>query len=388
MDFLYFIAWIFIVPVIGGSIFSILTTVAVLRYFRSSRAEKAGPEFQPPVTILKPVCGLERGLKERLRTACLQNYDAYQVVYCVQNPADPALPLIREIEAEFGPERVSVVVADIQAGPNGKVNNMLGGLTVARYDVLVISDSDVELAPSYLRTIVAPLADPQVGLVCTPFKACGARRWFEKLELLSYNADFIPSVIFAFQAGAANFCLGPSVAFTRETLNKIGGFEALAEYLAEDYEIGRRVNELGRAMAFPAHMVDVEVDIASPSDWWRHQIYWDQNTRVSNPAGYVGTVFVRAVPFALLYALAMGGEFLGLAVLGAGLAIRLLSAWVTLSFGMRDREGVQSLLWLPVRDCAALFTWAFVLLQQSVTWRGTQYQLVKDGRMVAVEKRA
>jgi len=386
MDFLNFLAWIFIVPVIGGSVFSILTTVAVLRYFRPGRAERAGPEFQPPVTILKPVCGLERGLKERLRTACLQDYDTYQVVYCVQNPADPALPLIREIEAEFGPERVSVVVADIQAGPNGKVNNMLGGLTAARYDVLVISDSDVELAPGYLRAIVTPLADPRVGLVCTPFKACGAKRWFEKLELLSYNADFIPSVIFAFQAGAANFCLGPSVAFTRETLNKIGGFEALAEYLAEDYEIARRVNGLGRTMAFPAHMVEVGIDLASPSDWWRHQIYWDQNTRVSNPAGYVGTVFVRAVPFALLYAVIMGGNLLGLTVLGTGLALRLISAWVTLSSGMRDREGLQSLIWLPVRDCAALVAWALVLFQKTVMWRGTQYQLVRDGRMVAVGK--
>ncbi len=382
-------AWVFLVPVVGGSVFAVLTTAAVLLYFRPRDSaldpslEPSG-DFRPPITVLKPVCGLEKGLKERLRTACLQDYPNYQVVYSIQDSADPALPLVREIETEFGSERVSVVVADIQAGPNGKVNNLLGGVTAARHDILVISDSDVLLTPDYLEVMVAPLADPGTGLVCTPFRARGASRWFEKMELLSYNADFIPSVIFAFMTKASVFCLGPSVALTRDTLDKIGGFEALAEYLAEDYEIGRRVGAVGLAMAFPPHVVDMDLDIASTTDWWAHQVYWDQNTRAANPVGFFATILTRSVPFALLYALVTWGDPLGVSVLAAALAIRLATAGVILAWGLRDREGVRSLAWLPFRDCTGLVTWALAFAQHTVIWRGTRFRLTKGGRMVAV----
>ncbi|MDJ0896747.1 MAG: bacteriohopanetetrol glucosamine biosynthesis glycosyltransferase HpnI [Alphaproteobacteria bacterium] len=393
MDVLSLLAWAFLVPVIGGSIYSVLQLAAVLRFFRprdSAQHPSRVPAepFQPPVTVLKPVCGLESGLKQRLRTACLQDYPDYQVVYSIQDPADPALPIVREIEAEFGSDRVSVVVEDIRVGPNGKVNNLLGGLRAARHDVLVISDSDVWLTPDYLAVIVAPLADPRTGMVCTPFKARGAVRWFEKMELLSYNADFIPSVIFAYLTKAADFCLGPSVALKRSTLEDMGGFESLAEYLAEDYEIGRRVTASGLVMAFPPHLVDIELDIETVSKWWSHQLYWDQNTRVANQAGFFATVFTRSVPFALLYALATGGGPVGLTVLAAALAIRLATAWATLAWGLRDPEGVRSLAWLPLRDCAGLATWALAFTKQTVIWRDTHYRLTKGGRMIAVAHRA
>ncbi len=391
MDVSSLLAWVFLAPVIGGSIYSVLQLMAVLRYFRPRKSTRGSSHvpaqaFRPPVTVLKPVCGLEKDLKERLRTACLQEYPDYQVVYSIQDPADPALPLVREIQAEFGSDRVSVVVEDIRVGPNGKVNNLLGGLRAARHDVLVISDSDVWLTPDYLAVIVAPLADPRTGMVCTPFKARGASRWFEKMELLSYNADFIPSVIFAYLTKAADFCLGPSVALRRSTLDDMGGFEALADYLAEDYEIGRRVTGSGLAMAFPPHLVDVELDIKSASKWWVHQVYWDQNTRVANQAGFFATVLTRSVPFALLFALLTWGDPVGVAVLAAAVALRLATAWATLAWGLRDREGVRSLVWLPLRDCAGLVTWALAFTKQTVVWRDTHYRLTKGGRMIAVDQ--
>ena len=343
MDLSSVVAYLFLIPVIGGSILVVLTMAATLWHFRRRGTDtRSGPKssspFRPPVTILKPVCGLEKGLKERLRTACIQDYPDYQVVFSVQDPADPALSVVREIQAEFGSERVSVVVADIQAGPNGKVNNLLGGLTAARHDVFVISDSDVSLTPDYLQVMVAPLADPGTGLVCTPFKARGASRWYEKMELLSYNADFIPSVIFTHLTNASVFCMGPSVALARDTLEKIGGFEALAEYLAEDHEMARRVRHLGLAMAFPPHVVNVDLDIVSASDWWVHQVYWDQNTRAAKPIGFFATILTRSVPFALLYALVTWGDPLGVSVLAAACAIRLATAWVMLAWGFGDRQ--------------------------------------------------
>ncbi|MCI0568898.1 MAG: glycosyltransferase, partial [Acidobacteria bacterium] len=293
-----------LIPTVGGSVFGILSLWAVLRFCgRSEPVRPGAPTFAgsswPPVTVLKPVYGLEKNLRDNLRSCCLQDYPVYQVVFSVQRMDDPAIPLLYELQQEFGSERVSVVLKNIQAGMNGKVNNLLGGLTQARHEVLVISDSDVMLKPDYLKTIVGPLADPAVGCVNTLFKATRADRWFEKIELLSINADFMPSVVFAHVTGTANFCLGPSIALRRSTLAELGGLESMADYLVEDYEIGRRIWVSGKKLAIVPYFVEAVVDLASLKQWWGHQVYWDQNTRAARPGGFFATVLTRSVPFAL-----------------------------------------------------------------------------------------
>jgi cellulose synthase/poly-beta-1,6-N-acetylglucosamine synthase-like glycosyltransferase len=202
-------------------------------------------------------------------------------VFSVQDRDDPVIPLLREIEAEFGPERVTVAIETCRPGTNGKINNMTGGILHARHEILVISDSDVRLQPDYLKTIVAPLADPSVGCVCTLYKAACADRWFEKMELLTLNADFMSSVVFAHVSGASKFCLGASAALRRSTLEEIGGLEALADYLVEDYEMGRRIWTSGKKIVIVPYLIDTMVDLKTPAQWWNHQVYWDQNTRAA-----------------------------------------------------------------------------------------------------------
>ena len=211
-----------------------------------------------------------------------------------------------------------------------------------------------------------------------------ARHWFDKLELLSINAEFIPSVVFADATGASKFCLGPSIALRRATLDGFGGLEALAEYLAEDYELGRRIWDSGLRMAFVPHVVEVEEDLESWSKWWTHQVYWDQNTRVARPVGFFATELTRSVPFALIYAIATGAGAGGLAVLAGALAVRLGTAAVTAWFGFRDREVLRSLAWLPLRDLVGLVTWAMAFFRQTVVWRGVRFRLTSGGRMVAM----
>ncbi len=372
-----------LIPVIGGSVYALLSMAAALWYTRPRRAvDGPAAAFQPPVTILKPVYGLERDLEARLRTACLQDYPDYQVVFCIQNPEDPALRVVTKIQAEFGEARVSIAVRDIRAGPNGKVNNLLGGLDVARHDVVVISDSDIRLRPDYLTAIVAPLADERVGGVCTLFKNAGAARVCERLELLSINAEFIPSVLFAEVTGAAGFCLGPSVATRQSTLRELGGLESFADYLAEDYEIGRRIWTSGRKMVLVPHVVDAMLDLESWSQWWTHQVYWDQNTRVASPKGFFGTILIKSVPFALLFAILTGGDAMGLAVLAGAVALRMATAAVVLKSALDDAEGLRALWLLPLRDVVGLASWFFAYGQRTVVWRGVEYRLTTGGRMV------
>lgn len=379
--------WILLLPVVGGSVFAVLCLLAALRLCaRPARPPRHTFAEWPPVTILKPVCGLEKNLKDNLRSACLQEYPEFQVVFSVQNPQDPAIPLLRDIQREFGPDRVSVAIENRPAGCNGKINNLLGGLPYARYEILVISDSDVRLKPDYLKAIVAPLADPEVGGVCTLYKAACAGTWFEKLELLTLNAEFMANVVFAHVTGAAKFCLGASTALRRSTLKEIGGLEALADYLVEDYEMGRRIWTSGKRIAIVPYFVDTMVDLKTPGQWWGHQTYWDQNTRAARPGGFFATVLVRSVPFALLFAVARLGDPVGLAVLGAAIALRLATAAAMLGWGFRDREGLNSLALLPLRDVTALLSWLLAFTKRTVVWRGAEFILTCDGRLAPKEE--
>ncbi len=378
--------WIFIVPVICGSAYALLCLLAVIR-FRILPLNSSSKSFVswPPVTVLKPVHGVEKNQRENLRSTCLQDYPEYQVVYSVQELDDPAIPLLRELQREFGEQRVTVAIENCRGGTNGKINNMLGGIRHARHEILVISDSDVLLRPDYLKTIVAPLADPEVGCVCTLYKATSADKWYEKVELLTLNADFMTSVIFAQVTGVSKFCLGASAAVRQSTLREIGGLESLADYLVEDYEMGRRIWSSGKRIAVVPYLIDTMVDLKKPSQWWSHQVYWDQNTRAARPVGFFATASIRSVPFAVLYAMVRLVSPVSLMVLFGALAVRMITTGLILGWGLRDREGLKSLWLMPFRDLASLVSWLLAFTKKTTVWRGSKFILTRDGRLVARE---
>ncbi len=378
MDLLTLIQDLLLIPVAGGSVFCLLCVWAAARFMRTPAR---GSSYKPPITVLKPVYGLDKGLEENLLSLCRQDYPEFQVVIGVQRTTDPALPLLRRLEQEF-PDRITLVVKPSEPVVNGKVQNLVNALEHARFDLLIISDSDVRLAPDYLSAIVAPLEDPNVGYVCTLYRSVAATRWFEKFEVLSLNADFVPSLIFSAVTGAADFCIGASVAFRAADLKAIGGMAALGDYLVEDYELGRRLIGLGKRMHLSPHVVEVLADYPTFSTWWHHQVYWDQNTWAANPVGFALTILTRAVPFAVLYAAVRGFDRTGLEVLAAALAVRLGTAAVISARYLKDREGLAALWLLPLRDLLALASWYIALTRRTFVWRGHRFGLTKDGRIV------
>lgn len=385
MPQLTLLEWICLVPVAGGAVYYLLTVLTMWRFRRRPAAPE--PERWPAVSILKPVYGLEKNLYKNLRTTCLQDYPEYEVVFSLQRFDDPALALLHRLRDEFGSERVRIVVDEKRPGSNGKINNLAGGVPHARYDIFVISDSDIRMDPGYLKAIVAPLlADPEAGYVCTPYKAAEAHRWFEKFELLSLNADFMPSVVFASETKLSGFCLGASIAFRRETLDRIGGIEDLADYLVEDYEMGRRIAELGTRQIFIPRFIDTMVDLKTPTQWWNHQVYWDQNTRAARPAAFFLTFLIRSVPFAAVFAALRGGDTLGFTVLAGALGVRWLTSAIVLA-AMRDAEGLRALPWLPVRDVLGFLSWLLAFVRRTTHWRGTDFILTADGRLLPVTPR-
>jgi ceramide glucosyltransferase len=370
-----------LVFVVSGSIYAILCAIAAA-VFRGKMGDRRGAERLPPVTVLKPLYGADKELLTNLRSTCSQDYPDFQVVLSIQRLDDPAIPIARQILQEFGEKRVTLVIAESEPRTNGKIQNLENALPAARHDILVISDSDIKLRPDYLRAIVAPMADPEVGCVCTPYRAMNAEHWFEKLELLTMNADFVPHLMFVSVAGVVSFGLGASMCFRRNDLEAIGGFAAFRDYLAEDSLITARIEELGRRIVLAPYFVDMEVDLGSFSQWWGHQLYWDQNTRVINPAGFFATVVIRAVPFAILYALLRRFDLLGLDVLALAVGIRLASAAFLLANVLRDREGLASLWLLPIRDVFGLIVWLVANFKRDFEHRGKRFGLAAGGRIV------
>lgn len=372
--------WALLVPVLVGCIYSVLCVGAVLWYLRRpSTAPETGA--WPCVTILKPIHGLEKNLEANIRSACELDYPTYQLVLAVQRLADPALPLLRRIEREYGPGRVTVVAVQSEPVVNGKVQNLIHAMKAARHDIVVISDSDIGLRPDYLRQIVAPLADPEVGCVCTLYRAVDSDVWHEKLELLSYNSEFIVNVIFAEVFGAYEFCPGCSVAIRRKALDEVGGFAPLLDFLVEDFELGKRINERGYRTELIPYFVDTTVDIERTGDWWSHQVYWDQNTRAVAPVGFFFTVLVQPLPFAVAFALTRGFDVWALGALLGTVTVRLLTR-AGIFWRIGDREGIRLLHWLPIRDLAGFGSWFVALFKQSFEWRHFRFDLTRDGRIV------
>ncbi|MBM3540488.1 MAG: glycosyltransferase [Alphaproteobacteria bacterium] len=369
-------------PVVGGSVFSVLSSAAVYAFARR-RARWPAPPLDaawPSVSLLKPVHGLERDLERNLRTAVAQDYPEYEVVYSAQRTNDPALPILEAIAREE--PRARLAVAESEPVVNGKVQNMAIGYAASRNAVIVISDSDVRLEPDYLKAVVAPLLDPKVGYVCTFYRATGAQRWFEKIELLTLNGEFGVQLVFAHMTGASDFCLGASTALRRETLDRIGGMAPLGDYLVEDYEMGKRIRALGLAPVLVPRHVDMTVDLKSAGDAWRHLVYWDQNTKAARPWGFLATGLTRAVPFALAFAALDGFGATGLTVLAVATAFRVATTAFNLKLAFDDREGLRALPWLPVRDLVALTAWLAALTKRSFVWRGLEFGLTREGRIV------
>ncbi len=402
------IQWLLLLPVIGGSIYSLACLAAMARLKGKVRrhplastgsaapaggtagaaaATTTAPTWRgaggwPPVSMLKPVYGLGRNLGENLRTACRQDYPEYQVVFSAQREDEPALPLLYEIQRELGPQRVTVVVDGRVTVPNGKVRNLLVGQSGARHDLLVVSDADVRLRPDYLKTIVAPLADPAVGCTTTFYQAYGAHRWFEVLEQIFINSDWVPNLVFAHVTGASPFVLGASNAVRRSTLEAVGGFAELGHYVLEDFEMGRRIRARGQRTEVVPYFVEMLVDLTGPKQWWRHQLYWDKNTRAGNPWGLFGTLFIRAVPFALAFAALRRGDPCGLAIAAAAIGWRVLAAGLFMAWGLGDRERLRALALLPLRDLAGFVSTLAAFADPAVEWSGKRFAVGRHGRVV------
>lgn len=358
----------------AAGVYQLLALAAALRHWR--RRDPA-PSVLPPVSILKPVRGLDPEFYEAIASHARLDYPEFEILFGVSDPADPALPEIRRLTAEFPARPIRVVMTNPRTA-NGKVGSLAELAAAARHPVLVVNDSDIRVPPDYLRRVAAPLEDPRTGLVTCLYRA-RASSLAGRFEAAGIATDFAPGVLVAPLVGVSGFALGSTMAFRAEDLKRIGGFEVLGDYIADDYQLGCRIAALGRRVHLARLVVETSLSDRSWGDVWRHQLRWARTIRVERGGGYLGLPLSNATLWAV--ALAAVGAWTPAAVL---FALRLAAALAAGVLALGDRSLLLNWPLVPLRDLAGVVLWAAGLAGSTVLWRGVHLRLLPGGRIEPV----
>jgi len=360
----------------GALVFSALTVIAALRYLAVRRPE---PRSTEPVSILKPLAGLDADLESNLRTFFEQDYPSFEILFAVREADDPAVPVVEKLRQEYPNVPSRLLITGEPPYPNAKVFSLDRMMSASAHDVLVMSDSDIRVTPRLLRTIAAEFQDPKLGIATCPYRAVAGPSFWSRLEAIGMNTDFLAGILVARMLEGMRFAVGPTIAARRQALESIGGFDRLKDYLAEDFVMGKFAAEAGHGVSLSSYVI--EHHIGTSSDFGHnaaHRIRWTRSTRRSRPAGYLGQLFTMPVPLALLVTAWNPWWW---PVLLVTMAIRGVAAWTVAELVLHAR--VNWLL-LPLEDIAGFCFWIAGFFGNTITWRGRRYRLESDGRFTLI----
>lgn len=361
----------------------VIATLATVRFFSRERKRKLG-SYNPPVSILKPVRGVDFASYENFQSFCVQDYPEYEILFCVNELEDPAVPLIRRLAAVYPDRNIRLLSGAPQFGSNRKVNNLALLAREAKFELLVQSDGDVRVGANYLRELAATFAGPETGVVSCFYRGIAQANLWAEMEALGAATDFSPSVLVAERMEGVTFALGASVAITKTWLARIGGYEALANVLADDYEIGNRVARAGGRVTVSREVVATMYPVLTLVEFWQHQSRWARTVRLCRPASYVGLLFTHGLFWAVLGALLSASAPGAAAFMGAYLVLRLVLAWTAGVWGLRD-DTVQGKLWMvPLRDAVHFVVWLGSFFSNRITWGEAEFRLAGNGEMIPV----
>jgi ceramide glucosyltransferase len=338
----------------------------------------------PPISILKPLKGNDPEIYESFRSHCLQDYPQYEIIFGVSDPNDPAIESVKKLQQEFPDRRIHLLVCPKILGANVKVSNLAQMLAEARYDYLIVNDSDIRVEPDYLRRVIAPLADLRIGMATCLYRGVADATLGSRLEALGISTDFCPSVLAAWQLeGGIRFGLGSTLAFGRADLEKIGGFTSFVDYLADDYELGRRIAGLGLAVKLSDVVVETYLPSYSLREFFAHQLRWARGVRDARAGGYLGLIFTFGVAWSLLALTVSRGALWACAAFAITLFLRLTISLFVGRGVLRDRQILKYAWLIPLRDLIAAAIWLASLSGHTVTWRGDRFRL-RNGKLTRI----
>jgi ceramide glucosyltransferase len=383
---------------ITSSVFTGMVLWAVPGYLRERREAFAKldhpPGFTPALSLLKPLHGAEPGLEEHLATFFEQDYPQYEILFCARAADDAGLETARRVAARYPDIPVKFLSTGEPPYINAKVRSMEVMETEAAHDILVISDSDVRVAPDYLRSVALPFADPRVGAITCPYRGVAAPKngsgpgLWARLEAVGMSVEMTAGVLVARMMEGMQFTLGPTMAFRRDTIWKMGGFKVTADYCADDFVLGNETFKLGQRVVLSHHAIDHMVINASLVQSLKHQVRWMKSTRFSRPKGHFGTALTFSMPFGLLglgAGIATHHIALGVGLLAWAVASRLALSIAVGNWVVGDPSWFGLLVLYPIRDLMGFGFWAASYLSSKILWRGRVFQLLPGGKMRAAK---
>jgi ceramide glucosyltransferase len=357
---------------------------AFLRQRRVAGEGALSAQALPPVSILKPLKGTDPEIYQSFRSHCLQDYPEYEIIFGVSDPSDPAVASVRQLQSEFPALNIRLIVCRKTLGANVKVSNLAQLLAEARYQHLLLNDSDIRVEADYLRRVMAPLANPKVGMVTCLYRGVAADTLGSRIESLGISTDFCGGVLAARQLESGlKFGLGSTMAFRRDDLEKIGGFVSFADYLADDYELGRRIAGLGLEVRLSDVVVETNLPAYRASEFLAHQLRWARGVRDSRSRGYFGLVLTYGLLWSCALVAASRAALWAWVLAGTTLFLRAAVALVVGKNVLRDRQLLRQLWLLPLRDLVAVGVWVASLAGHTVSWRGDRFEL-KNGKLIRV----
>jgi ceramide glucosyltransferase len=351
----------------------------------TDKADDESATKLPPVSILKPLKGTDPEIYESFRSHCLLDYPEFEIIFGVNDSADPAIASVERLQREFPHIAITLLICPQNLGTNIKVSNLAQMVKQARYDYLLVNDSDIRVQSNYLRRVVRQLLDPMVGMVTCLYRGAAAPTIGSQIESLGISTDFAAGVLVAQELeGGIRFGLGSTLALRKQDLDSVGGFEALLDYLADDYELGARLASRGRAIGLSDVVVETFLPHYDLRTLLDHQLRWGRSVRDSRKWGYVGLGFTFGVPWALFALLLTRGAAWAWAMLVTTVLLRLSVALLVGWKVLGDAHVLRRLWLIPARDIFAAFVWAASFVGHKIHWRG-DYFMLKNGKLVRIE---
>ncbi len=359
----------------AAGLYQLLAIAAVL----SRRRQPARPPIHNlPVSILKPVYGKDAGFYEAIRTHAIQQYSEFEILFGIRRADDPARVEVERLMREFPAVAIRLVLCTTPA-PNLKVGSLIDLAREARHPILIVNDSDISVPAGYIGDVTGPLSDPGVGLVTCLYRA-EAHDWPSRLEALAIATDFAPSTLVAGFFGVSEFGLGSTLAFRKSDLDRMGGFQAIADYIADDYQLGHKLHALGLRNIISDVVVSTRLAAGSWLGAWRHQVRWARTIRLSGGAGYAGLAITNASLWAAIAA-AFGLGWIALALLAVRLGMAMVSGWL-----LGSTDVFRYCYAIPLRDLCGAAVWAAGLFGHTVVWRDQRLSLDAAGKIVSNSK--
>jgi len=341
----------------------------------------------PPISVLKPVRGLDPNAYENFASFCRQDYPEFEILFAVSDAADPVIPIIQKLIAEFPDRLIRIIVVEESLGANVKVSNLCRLVREARHDLLVITDSDVRVELGYLRSVASIFRDPKVGGVTALYRGVDNLQFVAAMDCVGSSAAFCGAALVARELEGVKFMMGSTMATMKQHLAEIGGFEQMVDLHSDDYELGRRIAARGYRIELLPEPVWMAFPSQTLSAYLRHELRWAIGIRNIRPGGHFGMLFTHGLPWAIAAALVAPSTVIAAAYLSAYFILRFAMAWTVGVWGLRDPILRRRFWLLPLRDLLSFFVWLASFGVNQIEWRGTAFTLEK-GRMIPVISRA